>query len=168
MKILVFSDSHGSVSAMEKAISDNLSADVIDRIFFLGDGIRDFNKIKELYPNLSFDSVLGNCDGFLPSALFSEYVKIVKCCGITFMLTHGHMFNMKLTYESAVDYAAVNGVDIVLFGHTHRAEDTNEISSFESKKIRLINPGGIGNTYRASYAVLNIINGNVICGFGKV
>ena len=84
------------------------------------------------------------------------------------MLTHGHTFNMKLTYESAVDYAAVNGVDIVLFGHTHRAEDTNEISSFGSKKIRLINPGGIGNTYRASYAVLNIINGNVICGFGKV
>lgn len=167
MKILVFSDSHGSVSAMEKAISDHLSNGGIDRIFFLGDGIRDFEKIKELYPNLSFDSVLGNCDRFFPSALFSECVKIVKCCGITFMLTHGHTFNMKFNYESAVDYAAVNGVDIILFGHTHRVEDTTEISSFESKKIRLINPGSIGSTYGASYAVLNVVNGNVICGFGK-
>lgn len=53
----------------------------------------------------------------------------------------------------------------MLFGHTHVAEDTR-MDTLYGKPVRLINPGPAGSGYKPSYAVLEIDNGVLLCGFG--
>ncbi len=59
MRILVLSDSHGDFRRMYRVIEQHKD---IDNIFFLGDGIKEFEDICDLYPQKKFHYVSGNCD----------------------------------------------------------------------------------------------------------
>ena len=59
MRILVFSDSHGSTYRMREAISLHTEADII---IHLGDGERDIDLLKEEIGNRKVVQVCGNCD----------------------------------------------------------------------------------------------------------
>ena len=164
MKILVFSDSHGSTRVMMRAIQENLQTGGVDRIFFLGDGIRDLDAISNQFPTIPVDSVYGNCDsGFTTYAMLSNavYEDTVTAGGVRFLLMHGH----KTTYQRAADYAIAKKADVLLFGHTHRAEDIT-IDGTDGGHIRIINPGSAG-MYNASFALLNLVGDQVVCGFGS-
>ena len=118
MKYLVFSDSHGNTDAMRKIIKLNISRGL--------DGIRDVIKLTHEFPSLHFDCVLGNCDA--PSDVRDEltdttYEKIVTVGARKFLLMHGHKYDVKYTYQEAVDHAIEKGADCLFFGHTHRMED---------------------------------------------
>lgn len=169
MKILVFSDVHGERRRMTEAIQTHISHGKVDRVFFLGDGVPDALAVMEKFPSVPFDYVYGNCDEFFLSYTEREFIeteKIVTVGGIRFMLTHGHKLFVKTQHQFAADYAISKSADVLLYGHTHQKEDFT-VEGKNGRSVRLINPGSCGPRYGASYAVLNIVDGNVVCGFGE-
>lgn len=169
MKILVFSDSHGARNKIDSAIREHLKYGGIDKVFFLGDGYRDMNSISLAYPQLDIDCVFGNCDdAFTTNEERSDSVfeKIVEVGGIRFMLMHGHKYDVKETYQFAADHAIEKNARILLFGHTHRAEDIT-IDGTHGGSVRMINPGSCGQWFNASYALIDIIGREILCGFGQ-
>ncbi len=164
MKILVFSDSHGAVQNIKKALDEHLKYGAVDRVFFLGDGARDIISIAEMYPTITFDYVLGNCDSSTSNINLLE--KLITVEGVKFMLTHGHGLGVKSGYYRAADYAIDKGADVLLYGHTHVAADISVDGSYGGR-VRMINPGSCGSLFFGSYATLHIEGRNVVCGFGK-
>ena len=166
MKILVFSDTHGNPGCMLDAVRAHVAAGPVARIVHLGDGYRDFTLIREKYPDIPMTQVAGNGEDVLfgahPPIPYSE---IFTEGGITFFATHGHRLQVKNDLENAANAGAREKANVVLFGHTHIAEDTR-VDTIYGKPIRMINPGSAGSGYRPSYAVLEIDHGVLLCGFG--
>ena len=94
------------------------------------------------------------------------FEKIVDTGRFKFMLMHGHKYGVKSEYQRAADHAIEKGADVLLFGHTHRAEDITIDGSFGGH-IRMINPGSCGDWFRASFACLDIVGRDIVCGFGS-
>ena len=169
MKILVFSDSHNKTELMESAVCANLnapaSAGELEAVFFLGDGIRDFDRLREKFPGPRYAGVLGNCDGY---ALLDDgsYEKLVDCGGFRFLLMHGHRHSVKSGIQRAADYAIAKGADVLLFGHTHEAFDS-EIDGSAGGSVRCINPGSVGSWYGASFALLEVRDGKLLCNIAQ-
>ncbi len=161
MKILVFSDTHGIPSTMLRAVKEHLDAGTVDMLVHLGDGKRDFEKITAKYPDISAVSVAGNCDLY---AFDSQTECLFSAGGLTFLAVHGHRLHVNEDLQYAVDYAAQKGADVLLYGHTHRKAD-EVMTASNGKTVRTINPGTSGLGYIATYAVLNIVNGQMVCGF---
>ena len=169
MKILVFSDSHGHYERMLRAVRTHLAVGKIDRIFFLGDGLHDIVKLSNEFPTIPLSYVLGNCDEAFTTSeerASATYEEKVTAGGITFLLMHGHKYDVKYSYDNALFRAQETNSDVVLFGHTHHAEDNVHDTGF-GREIRMINPGSVTG-FRPSYAVLNVVAGNLVCGFGEL
>ena len=120
-------------------MEDLIFSNHFDYIFFMGDGLRDFDNIDE--DNLK--KVSGNCDLFN----FEAITQFVEVEGFKIMLTHGHEYRAKLTPLLMLKKAKENNCNIVCFGHTHK-----QISE-EIDNILLINPGSFKNN---DYAVLSL------------
>ena len=144
-KIIITSDTHGSVAAIEKLmplIAEN------DYFLHLGDGCMDVRQVWKDYPDKIYQC-RGNCDGFSPTPdegeLEIEYVKIFYC--------HGDKYGVKTSLVPLAREAQKRGCTVALYGHTHRADIT------EIDGVTLINPGalrrpvGEGGSY--CYLVIN-------------
>lgn len=142
MKIIVCSDSHGNTDFLETAIK----AEKPDRILHLGDCVQDALKLQQLFPELPVHYVSGNCDHYV-SAPTEE---IIMLDGVRIFMTHGHRFQVKYMYLRAVYAALEENAQLLLFGHTHRAE------IFEEKGLWAMNPGAARN---GSYGIIEISNG---------
>ena len=140
--IIVFSDSHGNVDAVNKLRPKFLRS---DKIVFLGDGRNDLLGTAQEF-NYKTYMVDGNCDGygFSPEVIFSvENYKILA--------VHGHRFYVKSGLDSIVSYAKEQGCNVVLFGHTHLPLITNV------RGVTLINPGTLSYYgTRTTYCTLEI------------
>ena len=139
MKILVISDTHGSVGPILTAI-DREKPDVL---IHLGDGIndlRDINFSGQIY------AVRGNNDlnGKLKSMAKVSYGKLI------IMYLHGHEFDVNQGYSKLVAFANQQGADIVLFGHTHKAD------YFERDGVKFVNPGSMRDRSTATYATITL------------
>jgi len=170
MKILVFSDSHGKSKAISDNIRLHLNNDGVDHVFFLGDGLRDFLSVMEEFPDIPYNFVPGNCDyGIVIPNNVKDRMSLgpITVGNKKFLIMHGHMHEVKKTYQRAVDYAIDMGADILLFGHTHWAFDETLDGSFGGH-VRAINPGSCGSSINPTYALINIVGGQVVCGFGQV
>ena len=150
MKILVMSDSHGSVNNMLAAV-DYESPDVI---LHLGDHIGDCNNVEQMYPEIMLRAVRGNCDRNYQGLDIDEFVLEDK----RFVMTHGHLFCVKMGRNSLKRAGMQRNADILLFGHTH----TPHYSVLDDMII--LNPGSIGAGAKA-YAILEIKNGEVVHEF---
>ena len=148
MRILVMSDSHGS----KKNMFDAIEIESPDVILFLGDNIRDCYDIEALHPEIMLRSVKGNCDQGFPGIEIDEFVLEGKM----FLMTHGHLFGVKLGKTRILDASTMRGVDILLFGHTHIPYHA------EKDGLVAVNPGSIGAGGKY-YAILEIKNGVVEC-----
>lgn len=120
-------------------------------ILHLGDCWKDGRRLHELFPEIPFEQVPGNCD-FRPTEaaeqlLFMEDKRILLC--------HGHTYGVKQSLLSAAYAAEEKRVDLFLFGHTHRAY--NEMRG----SIVFLNPGSIGEGSSPTYGVVRIENGGV-------
>lgn len=170
MKILVFSDIHGNTIRMTDAIQTHLEHGGVDRVFFLGDGMNDaVSLMKKNFPDIPFDYVSGNCDEFFLSYSDREFLvkeKLVTAGGLKFLLAHGHELFVKTQRQFAANYAIAKKADVLLYGHTHQAEDLT-IDGDKGGHVRMINPGACDSHYGASYAVLNIEKKQLVCGFGR-
>ncbi|MDI9471941.1 MAG: YfcE family phosphodiesterase [Tissierellia bacterium] len=118
MKILIFSDSHGSIGKMEEWIREECP----DKLIHLGDYYDDLPGALR---------VPGNCD---PYAIGAR-VRAVTIEGVRIFLTHGHRHGVKAGLRSLMQAGKEAGARIVLFGHTH----TPHIS--ETEGMILLNPG---------------------------
>ena len=148
MKILVMSDSHDSRQRVLNAVA----LESPEWILHLGDNISDTVDIKLMHPDIPLRFVRGNCDRFSAGLDIDEFVLEGK----RFLMTHGHLFSVKLGKTKIIEEAVNRGVDILLFGHTH----IPYYSVVDS--LTILNPGSIGSSDK-SYAVLEIKNGVVSC-----
>lgn len=127
MKILIFSDSHGNVEYMRKAVEQEKP----ERVFHLGDVVRDGEKLQAMFPELPMDRVRGNCD--FDDTLPEE--REVLLGGKRFWLLHGHTYRVKWGYGPLMSEARARGVDGVFFGHTHQP-----LCQFDGR-LWTVNPG---------------------------
>ena len=58
MLLAVFSDSHGNVRRMADAVETYHP----DCVLFLGDGVRDAERVRQMFPETRFIILRGNCD----------------------------------------------------------------------------------------------------------
>ena len=158
MRILVFSDSHGHVERMKRVV-ERTEADLIPH---LGDGEADFEALQESYRGFAmFVAVRGNCDYM--SDLPAE--RIFEFDGIRFLMLHGHTRNVKHGNAVLEAYARTQGIDLVLYGHTHLAEDRYYPAEGEDKPFRLFNPGSIGSPgwgLPPRYGYIEIRDGQIV------
>ena len=155
MKILVFSDSHAHYREMREAVQKH--AATTDAVFFLGDGYRDFCRVRDEFPLIAFYGVLGNCDFGVPGEP-AVYERTVSLDGFRFLLMHGHRFHVKSGLSDAVSYAKEQGADVLLYGHTHAPMD------MPMEGITVFNPGSIGeySEGRRSYGILQTVRGVLV------
>ena len=115
MKILVFSDSHASLGFMRKSIE----ALRPDQVIHLGDHYDDAETIAEESPSIPFCMVAGNCDRYrcLPD---TPTMRLITLDGLRFLVTHGHMHQVKSGIDFLLADARKVGANAVLFGHTHQ------------------------------------------------
>ena len=114
-----------------------------DYVFFLGDGLRDFDWLDEELYNIV--KVAGNCDYFSTEA--KVRVEVVE--GIRILITHGDIFNVRVGNFALLKEAREKNIDIVCFGHSH-----NQVNETEDG-IMLLNPGALKN---GNYMVLELID----------
>jgi hypothetical protein len=143
IKLLIFSDSHGSVAPMLEAVERERP----DELVHLGDCLRDGEAVAFAYPALPMHQVSGNCDGWTDRPLTAQ----LECEGVKLLLGHGHQWRVKATQDLALAQARAVGASVLLYGHTHRAVCRREGG------VLLLNPGTIGGVgAQASYGVLEL------------
>lgn len=159
MKLLVFSDSHSHLDKIKEAIE--LHKAKCDCILFLGDGIKDIEYIKEMYPQIPFFYVKGNCD-LMAQDVDTEM--LLSLDNFKILITHGHKYGVKGGLGTLAYRARELDADAVFFGHTHVPFDN--IIEVSGKNIHLFNPGSIG--YEGYFGVVNTSGRVLIKGHGKL
>lgn len=145
MKIIVLSDSHGDTASMV----DVLERENPERVFHLGDYLRDAQELAWAYPDLPMDFVPGNCD-WGSDALLEQKLTLE---GVTLLLCHGHRYGVKNGLHALAWHAKEEHADVALFGHTHQAHCSRR------EGVLLCNPGSCGTGLQPTYAVLTLKDG---------
>lgn len=155
MRILVFSDTHGDLHTAIRAIRSQSGANVI---FHCGDGSREVEELKTMFPEKEIIAVRGNCDW--SSVLPVEVVREVG--GKRIFATHGHAYQAKFTVYNMVCAAREQKADILLFGHTHEA-----MTDYD-EGLHIMNPGSC-HGYGATYGYIDITDsGDIVTNIVKV
>ncbi|MFD0768213.1 metallophosphoesterase [Bacillus sp. CGMCC 1.60114] len=127
MKALIVSDSHGSVKEL-KQLKEQYEGNV-DVMIHCGD-----SELTSQHSELEgFHVVKGNCDF---AGDFSNDI-IADVQSTRFLVTHGHLYNIKMTLQTLLYRAKEAEANVVCFGHSHilGAEIIDD--------ILFINPGSI-------------------------
>ena len=151
MKILVFSDSHSSLSFMRRCVSWQKP----DVIIHLGDHYDDGAVIAEENPNVIVHQVPGNCDRYR-CPLDAKEILSYPVCGVLLYMTHGHRHGVKTNIYKLLADAREKQVQAVLYGHTHVADCHQE-----SDGLWVLNPGSCGH-YGGSAGVIEAESGKII------
>ena len=149
MRILVVSDTHGDFSTLRKVVAAHQEAYII---VHCGDGSRDIDKIRDIYPEKKIINVRGNCD---LGANDVSLIEIFMVQGKKVMVTHGHLFDVKYGLNRIIYEAKQSNTDIVLFGHTH-----NAVADFDDG-LFILNPGSCAG-YRASFGYVDITKDGIV------
>ncbi|MEK6796802.1 MAG: YfcE family phosphodiesterase [Spirochaetota bacterium] len=126
-KLLVVSDTHGNIDAIEKMVA---SEPDIHGIMHLGDGISDL-MTAEIPMHIERHCVNGNCDAARghPRTLESTFG------GVGVVAAHGDSYNVKQTLTSLRSKVIRSEAPLGFFGHTHERTHSDE------NGVKLINPG---------------------------
>ena len=149
MKVLIVSDTHGRHGNLDEVLEREKP---IDMLIHLGDVEHDDNYIEALaeYP---VHIIAGNNDYF--SYLPSD--KVIQVGKYRVWLTHGHTYCVSMDTKRLRRAAMSRGVDIVMFGHTHRPYlDVQE-------DMIVLNPGSLSYPRQegrcATYMIMEITEG---------
>lgn len=147
MKILVVSDSHGNIANMVHAVEKESP----HMILHLGDCWRDGERLHDLFPEIPFHQVPGNCDfrstESAEQLLFLDDKRVLMC--------HGHTYGVKQSLLTAGYAAEEQNLDLFLFGHTHCP-----LVDLRGKTL-FLNPGSIGDPFSPSYGIVTLENGKL-------
>ena len=149
MKILVLSDSHGSVDNMARAVE--LTSPQL--LLHLGDCWRDAEALRDLFPHLELIQVPGNCD-LRPGEPLERQLDIQ---GKRILMCHGHTYHVKMGPGAAIRAAREAGAGLLCFGHTHEA-----LCEFQNG-LWIVNPGAAGSLVQPTYAVAVLEEGGAVC-----
>lgn len=133
-----------------------------DRMIHLGDHSGDAEALHRQYKTIPIDIVKGNNDytNIYPSA------KQLQIDEKRIFITHGDLFGVKYGVDRIVEKGRSEGVDIVLFGHTHKPY------LFKHGEMWVMNPGSVG--YRsvliskATYGMIDLNAGITCCEIREV
>ncbi|MFB4165407.1 metallophosphoesterase family protein [Alteribacillus sp. JSM 102045] len=127
MKCLILSDSHGSEREVEEVILRHRQE--VDAVIHCGD-----SELKKSSPILRDTyTVEGNCD--IPGEFPEDITEEVN--GIRFYVTHGHLYNVKMSHVPLSYRAEENSSRLACFGHSHVA------AAFEENGVIFVNPGSL-------------------------
>ena len=129
MKILIVSDTHGRHSNLDKVLECEQD---IDMLLHLGD-VENGEDYIESITKCPVYVIAGNND-------FFSYLPTERevCIGkYKVLMTHGHGYYVSRDTKSLRRTAIARGVDIVMFGHTHRPYLDVE------GDLKVINPGSL-------------------------
>ena len=160
MRIIVISDTHGNVKAIESVLLRNEDA---DWIFFLGDGERDLDTFLLLHPKYTerVIAVCGNCD----ACSMNPGYFILPVPGHRIFATHGHYYAVKNSLELLKMKAKDMFCDIILFGHTHV-----RYNSFEDD-VYIMNPGSASSPHdgtKPSFGHIDISEAGVVINIADI
>ncbi|MBQ8435971.1 MAG: YfcE family phosphodiesterase [Oscillospiraceae bacterium] len=152
MKIIVVSDSHGNLRALNKALCDYHA----DLYIHLGDGERELDTICRQNPDKQIYHVCGNCDY---ASLSEEELLLSPDDKNVIFAVHGHRYNVRYTLEQLKEAAGKKGANIVLYGHTHSRHNEYDNGMY------ILNPGSVsaprdGN--KPSFAVIELLPKGII------
>ena len=155
-KLLVFSDSHGSISALKNVFvwaRDRIPPnDTICASVCLGDGLSDISKAADSAGFFSdWKIVRGNND-----YMHAPEADVFDFAENRFFICHGHRYGLYGGFHTLLAAAKNNAANIALFGHTHVPYFNN------TDGISLINPGSVGrprSRIGATFAVIECIKG---------
>ena len=146
MKILIVSDTHGKHKNLKEILSREKE---IDLMIHLGDVEGGEEEIIQM-AGCPVEMVSGNNDFFCD--LESE--KELQIGKYKVLITHGHYYYVAMGVEDLRKEACGRGMDIVMFGHTHRPFLDN------SKGVIVLNPGSVSyprqEGHLPSYALMEI------------
>ena len=171
MKILVFSDSHQRSQYMREAIEKHLDAGGIDCIFYLGDGVKDLERLSLAIPVCYVD---GNYEEYVTGYLNRGSLRpeiTIDLYGFRFFLTHGHRYGVKGGLDPLIAAAKSTNADVLLFGHTHERYYTYlPPEDDETHGLYILNPGSISKPRDGSfsYAVISIEGKNILFSHGTI
>lgn len=148
MKILIVSDTHGSLHNFDTVIEREKE---VDMLLHLGD-VEGDDDYMETVMDCPVHIVGGNNDYF--SRLPGEME--IRIGSHKVFLTHGHGYHVSVDTRRLKQAARARGVDIVMYGHTHRPEIDLE------DDVKVINPGSLSYPRqagrKASYVIMEIGN----------
>ncbi|WP_010678336.1 metallophosphoesterase family protein [Bacillus timonensis] len=145
MKVLIISDSHGLTKELIE-IKDR-HKDEVEFMLHLGDSELS-SQSEEMR---GFSAVRGNCD------FDSNYPNdmLVLLNGAKVYLTHGHLYNVKMSLMNLTYRAQEVGASIVCFGHSHIA------GAEMIENVLFINPGSFRlprMRKEKTYVILEIVD----------
>ncbi len=146
MRVLIVSDTHGRHENLEEILGREPR---VDLMIHLGDVEGGEEYISELV-ECPLEIVAGNNDFF--SDLERE--KELKIGQYKALITHGHYYYVAMGIEDLRKEAQGRGMDMAMFGHTHRP------FLDYSKGITMLNPGSVSyprqDGHKPSYAIMEI------------
>ena len=158
MRIIVLSDTHGDMRAIEKIFARNPSADLY---LHLGDGERELDEMVLRYPEKDIRHVAGNCD----FASLSPEMLVIGVQSHKLLAVHGHRHGVKYSIEILKKLAEDNGADIVLFGHSHVG-----LQHYEDG-ITFLNPGSASQPRDGNpptYGFVDITDAGIVTNLVRV
>lgn len=166
MKLVVFSDSHGSDSEMLTVL--NKRHPNADYVIHLGDGKDETERLSMQFPRTAFVTVYGNCDSGAYAASRAELERTLDLGCVRIFLCHGHTLGVAQGLERLCCRARSVEADMALYGHTH-CSFYSEITacSDDGHKLYVVNPGSISSPRGGvlggrSYAVINVTDSGEI------
>ena len=138
MKVLICSDSHGRLDYFQQ-VMDLESPEIV---IFAGDHSTDAIDMSLDSRDVLFAIVKGNTD---TDDYETRETKIFDLMGKKVLLTHGHLFSVKMTLDELEKKAHLEKAEICVFGHTHKEFLT------EKNGIVFINPGALQDKKYAIY-----------------
>ncbi|MBQ9827083.1 MAG: metallophosphoesterase, partial [Lachnospiraceae bacterium] len=131
-RIVVVSDDHGHTGTLLEIAEREMPFDLL---IHCGDSEED---LFAFFADADFEvaAVAGNMDWYpYPQEL------LLEAAGKRIFVCHGHRYGVKYTNEHLKAAAMSHKADIVLYGHTHRAEEEYE------NGVIFFNPGSTSYTY---------------------
>ena len=152
MRILIISDTHRYHEPLDGILKND---GPFDMLIHCGDLEGEEDQIERLTgPTFACVMVPGNNDFFctLPRE------RVLKIAGLNIWITHGHNYYVSMDPSILMSEAYDRGMNIVMFGHTHKPLVD------ESGPVTLINPGSLTyprqNGRRPSYIVMEVEEGS--------
>ena len=149
MLLAVFSDSHGNVRRMADAVETYHP----DCVLFLGDGVRDAERVRQMFPETRFIILRGNCD---QDPAYEDRA-LLKLEGVGIFAAHGHEHGVRYSLDKFCTSVLCSGSALGLYGHTHRPLWQ------EVRGMQIVNPGSIGSAQQPTFALIRLENGNADC-----
>ena len=152
MKILVISDSHNVI--LDSMIEAVKKEGPFDLLIHCGDKYDDAGRFAQKLNMRKVLKVPGNCD-YNYNILGTKANIMQEIEGRKFLITHGHTHHVKTDLTKIRAYAKTNKADVVVYGHTHKAQ--NQMID----NILFFNPGStiFPKDGKASFGIIEITQG---------